>query len=356
MHNTSTSAVTPPWSKDDLRQAVVDLFLLHLRTTSLWTSPGHRLYIEGIVPEDHEWWNPELSVDALGLAYPQVAGSTFAQVMEYQYDYAFLGVEGLEYEPLDMGTTHTWIGAYLSDLDHGYVLDEWESHGVQVDHRAAIQRCMEVAELANARRTMETGEPFFYFDGAQSRGGKGESATAVGGLTVRQVALLAGMEEMTIRAAISRKSAGVLVPHKEEGRTLFKPEVVKQWLQSKGRYLAITHGRAGDELNLAKIEFKSVLALQRAISLRVDQMDHDAPAGTRPVRRAVEALVPGAGQLGAPVLTPAVLRDAARMAQLAQLLQLPSKLFVLRVQQAALNEELQATDRQLRVLVNANPA
>lgn len=354
MQNTYPSAVSPPWSKDDLRKAVVDLFLLHLRTASLWTGPSHRLHTENLAIELHELWNPELSADTLGLAYRQVAGSTVARVMEYQYDYAFLGVEGMDYEPMDMGTNHTWLAAYLSDLDNGYVLHEWESFGVEVDHRAAIQRCLVVAELANARRTLETGEPFFYFDGVQARGGKGESATAVGGLTVRQVALLAGMEEMTIRAAISRKSAGALEPHKEEGRTLFKPEVVRQWLKGKGRYLPITHGRAGDELNLAKIEFKSVLALQRAISMCVDQLDQDAPAGTRPVHRAVEALVPGAGQLGASALTPAVLRDADRMARLALLLKLPPTLFVLRAQQAALNEELQATDYQLRVLVDAS--
>ncbi len=356
MQNTPAATATPPWSKDDLRQAVVDLFLLHLRTASLWTGPGHRLQTEGLAVEEHELWNPELSVDTLGLAYRQVAGSTFARVMEYQYDYAFQGIEGMDYEPMDMGTTHTWISAYLSDLDNGFVLHEWESFGVEVDHRAALRRCLEVAELANARRTLETGEPFFYFDGAQARGGKGEAATAVGGLTVRQVALLAGMEEMTIRAAISRKSAGALVPHKEDGRTLFKPEVVKQWLQAKGRYLPITQGRPEHEINLAQVELKNLLALQRAVSLRVDQLDESARAGTRPIYRAVEALVPGAGQLGSPALTPAVLRDTARMTQLAELLQLPPALFALRAQQAALNEERQATERQLKALVDATPA
>lgn len=356
MKNTLASPVTPPWSKDDLRLAVVDLLMLHLRTASLWNGPGHRLHTEGLALEEHDLWNPELSTNTLGLTYRQAAGSTVARVMEYEYDYAFLGVEGMDYEPMDMGTTHTWVGAYLSDLDNGYVLHEWESFGVEVDHRAAIRRCLEVAELANARRTLETGEPFFYFDVPQPRGSKAEPGTAAGGLTVRQVALLAGMEEMTIRAAISRKSAGALVPHKEDSRTLFKPEVVKQWLQAKGRYLPITHGRPEDELNLAKIEFKGVPALQRAVSLRIDQLDEHAPAGTRPVHRAVEALVPGAGQLGAPALTPAVLRDAARMAQLAALLQLPPALFTLRAQQAALNEELQATERQLRGLIQATPA
>lgn len=66
-----------------------------------------------------------------------------------------------------------------------------------------------------------------------------DDSTSQDGLTVRQMALLAGMEEMTIRTAASRKGPNYMVSTKDGSRTVFERSVAKEWLKAKGRYTPV---------------------------------------------------------------------------------------------------------------------
>ncbi len=343
---TSTNPPTPPISKDELRKAILDIFLLSVRTTSLWTTSRYSQQVDASLPPA-DLWDPEAAAEDFDFKYEQIAESTIAQVLDYQYDYAFLGLEGLDYEHMEVGTTHTWVAAYLVDLLDSHVISEWASFGAIGGDRSSVQLCLSVCELANARKTLMTGEGFFsffyYADRASQK--KGMPATSNGGLTVRQVALLSGIEETTIRAMISRKNAGALVPHKEDGRTLFKPEVVREWLQSKGKLLPITYGRPGDELNLSTVDFKSLNAFIEACSLRLFTLERKH-GDSKAISQKVKLL------LGKDVaelsLNMQMLRDEPLMKELASLLESPPELFALRAQQVALLEELSATTQRIK--------
>jgi len=346
---TSANPSTPPFSKDELRKAILDIFLLSVRTTSLWTTSRYAQKVDTSLPPT-DLWDPEAAAEDFDFKYEQIAESTIAQVLDYQYDYAFLGLEGLDYEHMEVGTTHTWVAAYLVDLLDSHVISEWESFGAVGGDRSSVQLCLSVCELANARKTLMTGEGFFsffyYADRASQK--KGMPANSNGGLTVRQVALLSGMEETTIRAMISRKNAGALVHHKEDGRTLFKPEVVREWLQEKGKLMPITYGRPGDELNLSTVEFKSLNAFVEACSLRLFTLDRKQGDSNAISQKVKVLLGKDANDLS---LDLQMLRNEPLMKELASLLESPPELFALRAQQVALQEELSVATQRIKRMI-----
>ena len=339
-----------PFTRDELRQDILNIYLLQLRTTALiaeeemvWAltkKPLHHAF--GLV-------NPNSEPCDLGLSFYDIRETELAKALEQQYDYGFFGVVSVGREAMDYETIHTWVAAYLMDLKSSQMVAESESYG-GANLATSILRCLHTCELANARRVLEGSEPFSHFTGLP--GDKDSDATAFEALTVRQMALLSGMEEMTIRTAVSRKSAFPLETYKEDRRTLINTEVAKAWLMAKGRYVPITRQWYGSELDLAKTKFTSIQALSSAIDERTRQFELRA-AQQGDVRKEIAAAFEAQGYELHFICEREPLRNPDLMSRIALILELPAPLLVLRAREAALHDELSATENEVRQAMQA---
>lgn len=356
---TEQSAFPIPFSKEQLHQDILEIYLLQLRTTvliadenSVWSltnKPG----LDGM-----DLRRPDFEVKDYGLSYSDISNTKLAKALEQEYDYAFHGVVSLGLEKMEDESIHTWIAAHLMDLESSHTVSAWADYGL--NPHEGISRCFFTCELANARLTMEGEEGFSYF--SRTPGSFAEDATAHEALTVRQMALLSGMEEMTIRTAASRKSANPLQTYKEDRQTLISAEVAKAWLIAKNRYVPITRRWAGGDLNLEITQFADITSVRDAIRRRVDALNlrRDDQDNVRPL---MEAALGPLGYDGEWSLDRAALLNADLMAQIAGILQLPQNLLTLRAREAVLNDdlttlsgELASLKKELRASVKNGPA
>lgn len=249
-------------SREAMRDATVEVYVQVARTIGWmkdWEAAWSFLGKE--TADGLNLFNPDNSAKELGVTYDDISSTPFAESLEILYDYAYLGFADESAEFMGHESIYTWTSAILEDVAKSSAAQEWDSYGSTIIECA--RACREVAELANARRILEGKEDFFYFHGD----GEYES-TEEGSLTVRQLSLLSGMEEHSIRAAANPKRANRLETYSDQGRTRIKCDVAKAWLISKGRYVGITFQFSTGDLDLSKTKFSSVERLQKALNSR----------------------------------------------------------------------------------------
>lgn len=341
-------------TKAQLREDILNVYLLQARTTCL------------MVPEDTAWplagearvthlgriWDSDLAPQDLEIRYADIQSVQFARALEQQYDFGFLGLVTQGLEPMHYETLHMWVAAYLMDLRDCQLVEEWESYGVALEE--SVLRCLHVCELANARLTLEGREAFSYFaglDGSGKKARKGEKrvadrATSLDGLTVRQMALLSGMEEMTIRTAASRPGPNQLPTFKDENRrTLIKTADARQWLKAKGRYVPIT--AHPESVDLATVKIRTVDEFNELV---LERMRHLISTGSSfaSMERAIAESMRAHGFEPAENLTREMLNSRSLIEQVARVLELSPEVLPLRARQAALQDELSELDMQVR--------
>lgn len=334
-----SQALPQPFTLEQLQIDVLNLYLLQLRMTSLFTNDQSIWALAGKTGiKEGQIWVGDNTVKDFNLTYADIQDSVFARALEQQYSFGFLGFDNLLCEPMEMDTIHTWVAAYLIDMQGSNVASEWISNGADID----VDRCILACELANARNILEGGESFFPYTSDDSN-----KIDEVGALTVHQMALLAGMEDMTIRTAISRKGPNQLKAFKDDRRTLIKIEDAKEWLTTKGRYVPVTRQSfAGAHLNLEKTGFLSIYGFTHAMARRVTYLEE-----VKPEAKTVEQLVGLVATAG--MKSPSLdnrddLLNASLMERVAQILDLPKALFVLRAREAVLREELAQTEAAVK--------
>lgn len=346
---TVQSAFPILFTKEQLQQDILQIYLLQLRTTELIADEASVWALTKKEPQVDitTFWNPEWEAKDFGLNYSDISHTKLAMALEQQYDYAFHGVISIGIDILEYETIHTWIAAYLLDLTSSNIVYEWGTYAGGLGGTGSpISRCFHTCELANARLAMESQGCFSFFRSAWD---KDDEATALGAVTVRQMALLSGMEEMTIRTAASRKSANPLQTYKQDRQTLISAEVAKTWLIAKNRYVPITKRRAGDDLNLEKTQFSDINGIRDAIHRHVNEVSlrRDDQGDLR--SRMQTALAP-LGYDGEGRLDRAAFLNADLMTQIAGFLQLPANLLILRAREAVLNDDLTALNGELAAL------
>jgi hypothetical protein len=266
MDITTTSQLPKaPITKDDLHEAVLNLTLLQLRKAFLFsTTPDSNdtlwaLIGKQTVARGESLWDPQNVPADFGMAYSDIASCLFAEAIDQMYDFAYFGIHSAEQaEPMGYETVHTWIAAFLIDLEDSRWGDEWEGYGATV--ATHVTACLNVCEMANARAILE-GHGFSYM--SRSRNPEADDGD-LESLTIRQMALLADVEEISVRAAIRREGPNQLVAFKDDRRTLISRNVAKAWLIAKGKYLPITkNGKSS--IDLATDEFTSVAQLKDAL-------------------------------------------------------------------------------------------
>lgn len=331
-----------PFTVEEFRDDVVTLFLHQLRQIAWMTDHKTAWLIVGKALADGESiFNPELSSADAGLTYADIQDTPFAQYLENMYQYAYFGILDESLEPVEYETGYTWMSALLYDMNRSTFLEEWDFYGGDGKYSAA--RCLAVAELANARRVLEGGEGFSHFSGTR----EDDTNSRDGALTIHQMALLAGMEEMSIRAAANPKRANPLPTFSEEGRTRIAIDVAKAWLQSKGRYVPVTRRWTRKEIDFTTRRFSSFddmlgIVMNRRADLMCqegisdDFFDAFSDLFSRHGLNSAESRICFAHQ--------PYVRD------LAELLRFPIDLFCLRVREVLAKEESDAVKRALQEL------
>lgn len=353
------SKVTVP-TPEQFQKDVLEVFLFHVRAMAFmtaddrgearaaWALTGAPQLRDGV-----DLFSPDLEAADLGLTYDHIRSSRLAKVLESLYQFAYLGrLETSLLDPMEGGTIYSWITSLVADAARGFVNDEWDGFG---GDRGGAERCYLTAEIANARSVLEGNEPFHFFG---HFGKDKDDSVAYGALTVRQLALLSGMEEMSIRAAANPKRATPLKTYNDQGRTRIALDVAKSWLESKGRYLPIVRVNSTAAVDLTKQRFASVHAFRNMIDEQYVRLLSDDNTATRVARKLKAAgLIWKDGQVWRPGprdLEPDF-ADEGTASALANVLDLPADLLVLRAREAIATEQLARTQRQLEQALKARP-
>ncbi len=325
-----------PFTLEQLREDILNLYLLQLHNLSLFTNRKNGSQFGGV--DVSALVGSSTSTRELGLNYEDIQDADFAKAMEQQYSYAFFGIDNRLSEPMQSETTHTWVAAYLTDLKTSATAEEREAYGATFD----VRRCVHTCELANARKLLEGEGGFYTFDRAWGDEDNNSSERAEGALTIHQMALLSGMEEMSIRTAISRPSANQLSHFKEDRRTLIKIADAKEWLIAKGRYVQVSLlDKGGQALDLEKTSFNRPSDFAFAIASHVRFLTETQPLSD--TRGKLDVLK----SAGLDFFNRDCLLNPELMARAAVILCLPDTLFVLRGKESVLKQDLAEISRTL---------
>ncbi len=346
---TDTSSVNNfpvPFTLDALRQDILFLYFQQVRTMG-WMAGSDavwKLIERKAEVGEQECFDPDTNPKDIGFEYSEIADTEFAKSIDQMYQYAYFGIQDESKESMDDESIHTWISAVLSDLASSRVADVWEAYGVTTTD--AARRCLEVAELANARRVLEgASDNFFYFGGT----GKDDDSTGFEALTIRQMALLSGMEEMSIRAAANPKRANPLPTYSDEGRTRIAIDAAKSWLESKGRYVPINRTFSSGDIDLTKRRFKSLEDLVETINARIHMIRRRDNTDRKVAKLLFDAEIMIEVEQGNSELNINLLRDdPAKVEILAVALEFDAKLLGIRIREALANEELSKVELELR--------
>jgi hypothetical protein len=332
-----------PCSLDELRNSMLALFVHHVRQSYLLTPGKHWPLAHHPQLDTASLWDPDLKFDELGVTFADIQSSSFVSCMEQQYQYGVNGVIAAGKESLEHETQHTWIAALLMDWAYSQFVEEWESYGA--DLRSHAQRCLSISELANARLILEGAE--MGFSHFAMLGSKDQDATEFEGLTIHQMALLSGLEEMSVRTAASRKGPSQLITQKtSKGRTIVSREQAKAWLQARGKYVVVTRETEALRLDLSSMSFGNLIQLSNALyeqcsglSIQRGKPDLDQEIGELFAKHGFNPnwRIHDGAEASEPLLR-----------ELAPMLELPIELFLLRVKESALREQLTSVETTLK--------
>ncbi|SAK97694.1 hypothetical protein AWB79_07503 [Caballeronia hypogeia] len=281
----------------------------------------------------------------VGLTYEDIRGANLAKAMELLYHFAYFGRLDESAEFMGEESIYNWLAAILFDVRQSQTAT-YRDNQYQCKTLESAERCVVVAELANARNILEGGESFFHFSRANTK----DEPAFDDYLTVRQLALLAGMEEMSIRAAANKNRANALKTIPEEGRTRFEIGVAKEWLRSKGRYVPITRYQSEGDVDLARRRFANPADLWEVLNARLEFLSRSEDGNELAARigdLGLSLLPAGVGGQSF-VVSEAQMHDSNTMKALANVLRLPGHLLVLRMREAFARAELAAVEQSLR--------
>lgn len=340
-----STGLTPPMTPEQFQDDVTNVFLHYVRTINWMTDPKTAWAITKALPLEYEFelMNPDFNAADLELTYAHIKDTQFARVMHCMYDYAFfglihLGEDGLEYEGTAM-----WTSALLVDAAKGDLGREWDSYGPDIQTRAS--RLLQVAETANARIILEDVEEGGFYNFASAS--KDDKGISVRDLNVRQVALLSGMEEMSIRAAANPNRASQLKPVKTEHGTRFEISVVKDWLMQKKRYVPITKRWFVNDFDLMK-SYKSWSEVADGLDKKYNLLGQEN--GYAGLDEALAELQLKPDHDNGICLEKSFFDNETAIRNLARILSLPEDLLLLRVKEAIAFESLRQIERDIKCL------
>lgn len=166
------------------------------------------------------------------------------EIFDHLYDFAFDGIARAPLNNLQNVTTYSFCAAALLDLNESECLRELAECGGPYNGA----KCKQTFDVANARLVLTGHERMLNprgVDGGDDR------------LTIRDIALLAGMTEPSVRNAAGHKVANRLQTYSEHGSTYVKPEDARSWLRARDRDIEITFSFDSGERDLLTTGFDS---------------------------------------------------------------------------------------------------
>lgn len=339
-----------PLTKQELRQHVVTICLVLVRQLHyVFCRPDDshekaQMQLLGMT-ETASINDPDVgpfAVDGLPLTYEQIADTAFASTMEELYDLAYHGMLYGTGHDMNSESSASWISRILLDLSASHFAEEWEGYSSCKD---ALRRLVEVCETAQARMVLEKiqhDDNFMDWYGYEGNDG----------FTFRQIALLSGMTEASLRTMANPKRDNPLKTYSKGRNTYISPADAKQWLISKGRYVPIADiDRQGAELDLVNETFHSL----DDFCCRLDSRLHFllGTEAAEDVTKALETVRDGLLSRRLINQTPYLTLEASDyantvlMSKIGRALQLPSDLLALR--SAATYARSQAEDFERRI-------
>lgn len=339
----ATAGFPVPFSLEDFRNDIAAVYLHQVRCIAWMTDAETAWPITKTPAPEYlgSLFYTDCTAADLGITYDRIRETNFATYMECLYNYAFFGKVDANKEAMEDESIYTWFSALICDAARGEMSMEYDLYGVFTADAAS--RCLLVAETANARVTLEGGEPFF---SRFQRGKEGFLESEL--LTIRQMSLLAGMEEMSIRAAANPKRPNPLKTENTENGTRIEIGVAKEWLQHKGRYVPISRHWTAGEIDLSKRQFMDIAEFDSTLYSRFQMLKSSGiPELEEQLKQAgIQSLF----SMSEPFLNHDP-KDPAKVAALetiGQLLDLSPELLFLRAKEAEAKETLKSVERALR--------
>ena len=344
--STPATGLKPPMSLEQFQDDVTNVFLHYVHIICHMTDAKTAWTITKAAPLESsaEWalCAPERDAAEIGLTHAHIEDTEFAKVMREMYDFAYFGLKNLGGSGLEYEGSAMWFSSMLIDAAYGDFSREWDSYGPTVQEHA--KRLLAVAETANARLTLEgCDEPFHHFAGTNKDSNGSQSDC----LDVRQVALLSGMEEMSIRAAANPNRPNALKSFKVGNATRFELSVVKEWLIQKKRHVPITERWIVKDFDLGK-SYKFCGAISMGLDTRYRLLGQNQ--GYAEIDKALNSIhiqvTPGGGMY----LEEEAMRDEPLMRKVAEILALPADLLILRIREAFAHQTLKAVEEEMKKL------
>lgn len=355
-----TAVLVPPITREDMRQAVVDLLWgeAHVMARVYGRALSPLSKAERQAPSVFELMaeryvaglqRPEMDLPAgeFGITWNDVANTGLAEAIEHLYEFAYLATFDPRYYPHELGDESAawWIALFLKDAASSASLS-WQQEYSDGQELRAAQTLLQIVETANARHLLEGAEETFVQD------------SEVGYLTIRQLALISGFKEESLRVLANPKRANALPTQSVAGKTVVAAADARRWLQSKGRYTPVKPKPTTDGLlNIALAKFDAPNGLCDALSDHVSAIATQGEA-SREALTEVRTLFPRAywqqtfphtEMIRAGLdLTPADLQDEPRLRGLAVALGLDPDLLVMKARESELRASLMALESAIR--------
>lgn len=344
-----SSIFRPPLSKDEMRQHVVTTALILTRqlhfifcrpndetaeaqSLLLGLSDAAAINSAGLAPAE------------IGLTYEKVRTTALAQEMERAYDFAYLGMHTHAHD-LNSESGLSWVSRVLYDLASSSFVMEADQY---MPCKSAVQALLDICETAQARIILE--DQMGWIDDSFMSWHVPEE-TLQGKLTFRQMSLLSGITEQSLRTLASPNRKNRLITISEGRNAYIESKTAREWLMNRSRYVTLFNiDSQGANIDLVGEEFKSIGTLFWRLSQRAHFLI-GSEEGDR-FRSEIDALDP---MLLTDFNGNAVLdleynsRHTNEMfvRQLAKCLRLPGDEMVLVVQHLCAREELEQTERRL---------
>ena len=335
-----------PFTREQIREDVCNIYLFEARKAAhlygVLQSAPYPTFLDGL--EFSSWFDQDCGPKELELSYDKVSKYDLAMAMEDFFDLGFYAVLFSRLEPMEMDTAYTWIAYYLQDCTKSAYLQEWEAYGASI--LDSIKRCLYVCELANARCILEGKETFAYLRSTK------DDEDNYDVLSIRYLALLAGMEELSLRSAISRKSSPILEIKKDDRRTFIESEVARNWLIAKGRYQPMIIGHLSSEIDLTKTHYNSI---EDFVEMLFDRLAcvADKAADRYVLEQSMNILLKSQKIEYLRDMGFDELCSESLMTSIAELLDLPAELLKIRAREAALKSRISRCEWELKRLAKA---
>lgn len=349
------------FTKDEFEGEILDLMLL-------FTQQTHFIFMADSALQSNSIWqllSPTLADHSaictrgdyacdIGLTYSDIKGLSMAQTLMELYKYGVQGIQdGIEIDCCD--GYENQVSRLCYDINRSEFLKEWDDCGARAigKQTTAAERCLYVCELANARLILEGAQEGFFLDDRE-----------IGFLSIRQMSLLSGMTEATIRTLASRNRKNIqtsssdsnsqLITRNDGKNTSIAIEDAKAWLKSKGRYTPITHESNRGAEDFTQRKFMSRGEIETAIEKRLTYLEATYGESVIAARIINAGVVPKYEQIvpdidwTKQVIGEEQLLNRDLMRRLAVVLELPTELFALRATEAVMQDKLRAIEQQVK--------